>query len=897
MEAYNPPEPPQARPELSMPPRERTDERRERPPDAAGPMLRARFDDVLRELERAVRRASPRRLQKLRTATRRAMVAVEVFAGVLAEPDARALNRRLNRIRRCAGRVRDRDVQVATIGKAAAGADGPITAAMEHLQARLGGGRRRLKRRLRRHLERLPREFGWAMVSMEGGAQAQEYAARELSRLGAEADAAGRGDLADPRELHRLRVALRSLRYGAELFGPSWRDDAASPLIERLKTFQELTGAVHDASIAVERVRKEGERLRRRAPDSGPDPLGRGLEALARRGEALLHRRHEEALAALDAQGVRDVLDQLRRLVGALRPAISVVGNGSGGQLARGDARANGRHNHGGQRRFAALDIGTNSIRLSVVEVDADGSYRLIADDKEPTRLGRGVATSGRLRSEAMERSVRAIGRMRETARACGVPPGSIRIVGTSAVREAENREEFLELLRDRAGVEVEVLSPEAEGRLAFVSASHAMDLTGVVSAVVDVGGGSTEIVLASGGVIQEVCSVPLGAVRLTEMFGGAEESSGARYQEMRRHIARELRRGVGRPRLKPRLVAGTGGTFAALGAMLARRESLDGGPMLWSRGMPGIEASRPRIEQLIGLLRGLPLAGRESVPGLHPDRADIIVAGLVIAERVLKHLGAPVVRVQNRGIREGLIITMAAGDEPRGRGTSDRMRAVRRLAEECGYERPHSEHVTALALQIHDLLAAAVDPGGVEAWSAPAARRLLEAAATLHDIGCMIGYRGHHKHSARLIRRSDLSSGGLFTAREVAIVAAVARYHRRAEPSTRHAMFSSLAGPDRDLVRRLASILRVADGLDRTHSRVIRSVRVEVLPGAAVFHAESAGDPAADLAGAAHNAGLFEGVFGLRPEFRWGARPPEDQHAAQGEASPNELHAAASTS
>lgn len=881
-----------------MPPRERTDEGRERPLGTAGLLLRARFDDVLRELERAARRASPRRLQKLRTAARRALVAVDVFAGVLDEADAGTLRERLHRIRRRAGRVRDRTVQLETLREAAGSDDGPVAAAVDHIRDRLGGGRGRLKRKLRRQMERLPRECRRAMRSMKerGGAPAHEYAARELARLGAEAEAAGRGDLADPRELHRLRVALRSLRYGVELFRPVWRDDAAAPLIDRLKTLQDLTGAVHDASIAAERAREEYERLRRRAGDSGagPDPLSRGLGALAQRGDTLMRCRHEQALAALDTQGLRDVLDRVRRLAGTPHPSPTTLG--SGVPHGRAGAEAGGDGRPGGRRRFAALDIGTNSIRLSVVEVDPDGSYRLIADDKEPTRLGRGLATSGRLRPEAMERSVRAIDRMRGTARGCGVAPGSIRIVGTSAVREAANREEFLGMLRGRLGVEVEVLSAEEEGRLAFLSVSHALDLAGVASAVVDIGGGSTEIVLATGGVIHEVRSLPLGAVRLTEMFGGPEESSGERYAEMRRHIARVLQRGVRRPRLSPRLVAGTGGTFAAMGAMLTRRESPDDGPMLWGQGTPGFEASRPRIGQLIGLLRGLPLAGRESVPGLHPDRADIIVAGLAIAERVLKHLGAPAVSVQNRGIREGLIITMAAGNEPRGRGPIERMRAVRRLAEECGYERPHSEHVAALALQIHDQLAAAIDPGGGEAWSAPAARRLLEAAATLHDIGCMVGYRRHHKHTARMIRRSGLSSGGVFTAREAEIIAAVARYHRGAEPGTRHARFAALSGADRDLVRRLASILRIADGLDRTHSRVVGSVRVEVLPGAAVFHAGSAGDPAADLAGAAHKSGLFERDFGLRPEFRWEARPPEDQHPAEGAGASNGLHTAATT-
>jgi exopolyphosphatase/guanosine-5'-triphosphate,3'-diphosphate pyrophosphatase len=239
-----------------------------------------------------------------------------------------------------------------------------------------------------------------------------------------------------------------------------------------------------------------------------------------------------------------------------------------------------------------------------------------------------------------------------------------------------------------------------------------------------------------------------------------------------------------------------------------------------------------------------------------------------------MKLLGVNAVRVNDRGIRDGLMITMVQEIYPSGgaasaAGAEHGLRAVRRFAESCRYEAAHSEHVTRLALSIHAQLGEALGWAGADR---AAERRLLEAAGVLHDVGYLVNYTRHHKHSYHLIVHSELAGGGSggFTRREIEVIANVARYHRQAEPKKRHPNYGALAPEDRRLVRRLAAILRVADGLDRTHTQNARAVSVTVEGGAARFTIGAPEDPATDLWGASRKSDLFRRSFGLEPRFEW---------------------------
>lgn len=523
-------------------------------------------------------------------------------------------------------------------------------------------------------------------------------------------------------------------------------------------------------------------------------------------------------------------------------------------------------------RRIAAVDVGTNSLRLIVAEASPDSTYRVVDDEKAVTRLGRGLATTGRLQPEAMEESVRAIARMKGIADGYGV--GMLRIIGTAAVREAENGSQFCEMVRERTGLHLTPISAEEEARLAFLSAAHAFDLREVASAVVDIGGGSTEIVLASGGIVEQVFTLPLGAVRLTELFPGVEHPAPDRaYNALRRHIRRQLKNVVGTPQINPQFLIGTGGTFTTLAAVSMHRGTAVRDTSMLPFAMRGHEMQRSEIRHTLDWLRQLPVKARLRVPGLSADRAEIIIAGLAVVEGVLRHLGVNGVRVHDRGIRDGLLLTMLGemypSPERQRLEPVDRMRSARHFALNCRYEEQHSNHVAALCLQIFDQMVEQ-RPDLLGTMGTPAAREILHVAALLHDVGYFINYAKHHKHSYHLIVHSDLPG---FTHRELEVIANIARYHRRSEPKMRHPTFAKLSESDRLLVRRMAAILRVADGLDRTHTQSVRSVRLRISGEEAAFLLEADEEPSVDMWGSDRKGRLFSRMFSLTPRFEWVGR------------------------
>jgi exopolyphosphatase/guanosine-5'-triphosphate,3'-diphosphate pyrophosphatase len=556
---------------------------------------------------------------------------------------------------------------------------------------------------------------------------------------------------------------------------------------------------------------------------------------------------------------------------------------------ARGGVRGGerGRSGAGGKsRRLAAIDVGTNSVRLIVAEAQPDGTYRILDDEKEITRLGKGLGATGKLDAGAIEHSAVTIARMRSIAEGYGA--GEVRVVGTSAAREAKNTKELTRAIREKAGLQLEVISGEQEAVLAYRSAARAFDLSRIAGAVVDIGGGSTEIVLSAPGglngmgLIERVYTLPLGAVRLTEKFGGADACSRERFEEMRKHIKGMLETKVGKPPVTPPMMIGTGGTFTTLGAMVQLRELGPTADGLFSGGVQGIEVGRADLKHLLEYVRKLPVKERTRVAGLSADRADIIVAGLAIVDGVLKWFGSNRVRVHEGGIRDGILLGMVGGGEGEPGERRDPMRAVRRLARACAYEAAHSKHVTGLALSIFDQLRDAGERVKLEKGMRldAEARLLLEAASLLHDIGYLINYAQHHKHSYHLIVHADL--GGL-TTRQVRVVANVARYHRAAEPKEKHPTFAALTPEDRALVRGLSGILRVADGLDRTHMQSVRGVDVKARGAATRFDIEAEREPSVDMWGAVRKCELFERAFSTKCGFEWRCQSGQAEKRREG--------------
>jgi exopolyphosphatase/guanosine-5'-triphosphate,3'-diphosphate pyrophosphatase len=506
--------------------------------------------------------------------------------------------------------------------------------------------------------------------------------------------------------------------------------------------------------------------------------------------------------------------------------------------------------------RLAAIDIGTNSIRFVVAEVEAGGSYRVLDEEREMTRLGHDLFERGRLAAEPMERSYAALAKMK--AIADGFQVDELRAVATSAVREASNGRAFIREVRRRSGLVVEVISPEEEAQLALLSAVRAFDLAGRSVAVVDIGGGSVEVVLAAGSVVDQIYTLPLGAVRLTETYGGAEVLKRRRWKRLRRAIDRALDERIGEPPFYPEVIIGSGGTFTNLAGMLkVEREGSE-------KNIQGYTLRRAEVVHLMHRLRATPLDMRRAMPGLNPQRADIIVAGAAVVARLARRLGAQQIVVNPGGLRSGLLLSMIAerqaasgGDRVR---SVDRLESVRAFARKCHSGEKHCEHVALLAGQMFDGLRG---PHGLPLEG----RDILVAAALLHDVGYLINHAKHHKHAYHLIQNAELQG---WTAREVELIANVARYHRKAAPKKRHSNFRRLERADRRQVRRLAAILRVADGLDRTHTQRISAVGLEAGHGAVRLVLAAESDPQVERWDAERKAGLFAKVFDGVPSFVW---------------------------
>lgn len=461
--------------------------------------------------------------------------------------------------------------------------------------------------------------------------------------------------------------------------------------------------------------------------------------------------------------------------------------------------------------RLGAIDVGSNSIRLLVAEFDPQSGINVIDEVKDQPRLASGLAESRRLDEFAMARAIQALTRMREVAERRGVR--RLAAVATSAVREAENGKAFVDRVRREVGIPLKIIDTDAEAALSWRSVAHHFPLASGRALVADIGGGSLELIGAINGLVELNRSLPLGAVRLTEKYLFETKSRQREVERLRDRIYKRLKK-VGRWReWSNAMVIGSGGTFTNLGRMaLARR----GHPI---EAVHGEVVKTAEVEQLLEWLCSLSVERRRSVPGLNPQRADIILAGLAVTAELLKLVEARSLTVSAFGLREGLLLEMIGDSAPR---TADPLRAMREFVDRCQGDRRHVEQVRVLALTLFDRLC---DDLGAD----PAERTLLEAASLLHDVGQVVSYRKHHRHSFQLILNAERLN---LTSRDRYLVALISRYHRRKGPSGKHLEYTRLASDEQDIVRRLAGVLRVADGLDRGHTSAVERVTTRVTKG-----------------------------------------------------------------
>ncbi len=498
--------------------------------------------------------------------------------------------------------------------------------------------------------------------------------------------------------------------------------------------------------------------------------------------------------------------------------------------------------------RFAAIDVGSNAMRLRVVEANGPRDIREVASERAPIRLGRDVFLTGRLAPAALLEAVDALKHFREVMRAAGVD--AYRAVATSAVRESQNAEVLVERATREAGVKLDVIEGVEEARLVLVAVLHAVEVGARRALLIDIGGGSVEFTALSGDTPRASVSLPLGTVRLQEAFlAGDQAVTPERRELLEEYLTRLLDEAQVLHGFKPDVVIATGGNVDAIAA-LAPAATDDG---------VGIDVAAMRV--LRDQLAAVSASERRERWGLRGDRADVIVPASFVLASVAARVGCEAIVAPGVGLKDGILAELIDRSfrvwDERGEQAEVEAEAIE-LGKKYRFDEAHARHVAELSVSLFDQLADLHRMGAEE-------RTLLRLAALLHDIGDFVGFESHHKHSYYLIQHADLM--GLSPSHKE-VVANVARYHRKSMPDLSHPGYRKLDRRERTTVRKLAALLRVADAFDREHQGKVLEVAVRLTPGRialrAVANPKTAGENALSLERwtALRKADLMEDVF-----------------------------------
>ncbi len=583
-----------------------------------------------------------------------------------------------------------------------------------------------------------------------------------------------------------------------------------------------------------------------------------------------------------------------------------------------------------GDKIVGFIDIGTNSVRLLAARIHADGTFRILSRQKQAVRLGQGTI-SGVLSDEAIDRTVLACSRFAALARSFGAD--EIVAVATSATREAPNKSELLARLRREAGIDVRVISGPEEARIIAAGIIRLHALPDFPTLLVDIGGGSTEVSVVDVTGCRFVSSMPMGAIRLTERFfpqGTDRPVSGKKYREMYDTVRKELAGVLQELRgFTIENAIGSSGTVQNLGEIAARLEGrveeteaadrrkksrtqdtanqkerpgypgilapgessgyADSGspgerpddrqPMRLKEG-PGYPGNLPtgepqfnepsfsldELRRTVELLLSVSLEERKKIPGINPDRADIIVAGAVVLEVIMAELAVSRISVTGLGLREGMLADYLTGmgENTLETAGSPRIQGVMRLAGSCGASESHGRKVAGLALDLFD----SAREAGLHVLGNKE-RDLLDYAAMLHDIGSFINYRNHHAHSAYIIRNAELPG---FDRGEISLMARIVGSHRK--------KMRAVINPEDQAVIAfpeavLAVFLRLAEGLDRSHSGVVRHATIRKSGEDVLLELTADGDCTFELYGVERERKQFLKVFGKRLSVTVKKTPP----------------------
>ncbi|MBZ4395952.1 Ppx/GppA phosphatase family protein [Myxococcus sp. AS-1-15] len=489
---------------------------------------------------------------------------------------------------------------------------------------------------------------------------------------------------------------------------------------------------------------------------------------------------------------------------------------------------------------LAAIDVGTNAVRLELARPDADGALETLHQERDPIRPGEGVFATGTMPEATAQRL---LSTLRRYSALCRRHKAQVRAVATSALREARNAPDIVRRVREESGLNLEVVSGKEEARLICLGVLHRKP-PGTRSLLIDIGGGSTEVATAVGERPDNLWSLGLGSVRLTEVFDASRTVTTKQLRLMRGFVSEVLGKTLP-PKLPhlPRVALGSSGTINAVVSFASAENSGN--------------ATVRQLTQTVEALAQMPVERRRK--RFDPKRADIIVSGAVILEGVAKYLGIESVSVVNRGLRDGILVDLLYRQEahhpPDDHSLSD---AAIAMGQRFFFDEKHAKQVTRLALRLFDDLAALHQlPLSV--------RPYLETAALLHDIGHAVNYERHHKHTYYLIRHADIPG---LSDRERELVARVARYHRRSPPELAHSGMAGLTPTEARTVRKLATLLRVANSLDHSHHQPIKDFRATNGRDGVALHLHARQPVDLELWNAEREVVPFRRVFGRKLTF-----------------------------
>lgn len=496
-------------------------------------------------------------------------------------------------------------------------------------------------------------------------------------------------------------------------------------------------------------------------------------------------------------------------------------------------------------KRVAAIDLGTNSFHVVLADLFPDGHYEIIDTLKEMVLL----ADDGdleHLSESAMDRGIAALKKIR--ALCDGQDVERILAYATSAIREAKNGGDFIQRAIDETGVKINAISGLLEAELIALGVQYGMKLGKKEYMIADIGGGSVEFIIANQHEIRALDSRKIGVARLTSDFVQHDPVQSDEIRNMKQHIANELQpvRDMWEDRTNSVLI-GSSGTMQSIAAMISFRRNRDI-PMTLNE----FEFTKKEFNSLKDDILNSNRMKRESIQGLDEKRVDLIQAGVILLDEILRTFGAKSVRISSQALREGILIRymrkMMKAEQPQITDKDPRRRSIFQLARKCNWHEAHSRQVCTLALQLFDAFKEPLSLSDRD-------RELLEYASILHDIGYHISHSSHHKHALYLILHADLKG---FSEEEIQIMAHVARYHRRSIPHKRHELYAGLPRHVKKKIKKLSGILRVADGLDRSHYQNVQSLRVDMLPERVIIRIQTQSDPELEIWGATRKSELL---------------------------------------